>query len=308
VTDHGEAALEYAARGWAVLPCHHPLTTGCSCRSADCISPAKHPRIARGLNAASNDPAQIAQWWQKWPRANIGVRTGAGSGLVVIDVDPAHGGSDSLQQLVRKHGPLPDSRVVETGTRGTHIYFAHPGTPVRNDAGRRLGPGLDIRGDGGYIIAPPSLHAAGRRYRWTAPDVELAPLPDWLLERLVQREVRPAPVPFNMHDPEFSRRALEHAAHAVATAAPGTRNDTLNRAAYRVGRLVGDGTLHPTSVEATLENAAATAGLPAAEAKATIASGLRAGSRAAKPSRDASRPGAEPRTIQPRELDLPGHS
>ena len=111
--------------------------------------PAPHAR----LHDATHDPSVIAAWWQRWPTANVAVRTGAASGLVVLDVDPDHGGLASLAELQRTHGRLPPSPAVRTGSGGRHYWFTHPGNHVRNSAGL-LGPGLDIRGDGGYVIAP----------------------------------------------------------------------------------------------------------------------------------------------------------
>jgi hypothetical protein len=273
--DTSREAAELAARGWPVLPLHHPMTSGCSCRQPGCGSVAKHPRIKGGLNSASNDLDQVTAWWTRWPRANVGVRTGAASGLVVVDIDPAHGGLDSLERLQRRYGSLPETLRVETGTRGAHLYFEHPGVDVRNDAGRRLGPGLDIRGDGGYIVAPPSVHAVGRRYQWLEPGAAPATLPDWLQQRLLHRESTRRPDPI-VCDREYAQRALDRAAHAVATAPEGTRNNTLNRAAYRMGRLVDSRAVGRHAVEAALETAATLSGLSIAESRSTIASGLNA--------------------------------
>jgi putative DNA primase/helicase len=114
---------------------------------------------------ATTDEATIRQWWQQWPDANSGIATGAVSGLVVLDVDPRHGGEESLQQLIDAHnGDFPETVTSLTGGGGGHFYFASPGVLVRNRVG--LMPGLDIRGDGGYVVAPPSLHVSGQLYVW----------------------------------------------------------------------------------------------------------------------------------------------
>jgi len=113
-----------------------------------------------------------------WPDSGIGVRTG--HRLVVLDVD-GDAGSDSLDELEQQHGKLPRTVSIKTGGGGMHFYFAAT-WPVRNSAGK-LGPGLDVRGDGGYVIAPPTVHPdTGRRYEWDNPpaDVELRPMPGWL--------------------------------------------------------------------------------------------------------------------------------
>lgn len=187
-----DAALTYARQGWAVFPCHEPAPVdACSCGRPDCSSPAKHPRTRQGLKEASTDPATIAAWWHRWPSANVAVRTGAASRLVVIDIDPRHGGDESLDRLVATHGPLPATLAVHTGGGGRHLYFAHPGGTVRNSAGA-LGPGLDMRGDGGYALAPPSRHVTGDTYQWLAAD-PTAPLPAWLLKLLERPAPNPAP-------------------------------------------------------------------------------------------------------------------
>ncbi len=145
----GHAALAYAARGWPVFPCQ-----------------GKIPRTPHGFQDATTDGTQIRQWWARWLDATIGVPTGVASGLVVLDIDPRHGGEESLATLIAAHGPLPETVESRTGGGGRHLFFQHPGGYVPNSSGR-LGPGLDIRGDGGYVIVPPSLHASGQRYEWT---------------------------------------------------------------------------------------------------------------------------------------------
>ena len=137
------------------------------------------PRIEGGLKRASVDVAVVAGWWSRWPDAAVGIRTGAESGLVVLDVDPEHGGAETLAALERQHGPLPGPHV-RTGGGGRHYFFAHPGGEVRNSAGR-LGPGLDVRGDGGYVVAPPSPHESGRAYETLRSLDEREPAPSWLL-------------------------------------------------------------------------------------------------------------------------------
>ena len=166
--DIWRAALTYAARGWSVVP----------------IEPrGKRPLVAwRELQQRIADAAEIEAWYQRWPDANVGIVTGAVSGLVVVDVDPQHGGQDSLAQIEREHGPLPRTAEVATGGGGRHLYFGHPGGTLHNRAGLR--PGLDVRGDGGCVVAPPSVHPNGRCYAWRiAPqDTRLADLPAWLLD------------------------------------------------------------------------------------------------------------------------------
>jgi hypothetical protein len=158
------AALEYARRNWPVIALHTPEGQSCSCGEVDCGGAAKHPRYHReslpsGLKSATTDVNLIQTWWKLWPEANVAIVTGAFSGLLVLDVDPRHGGEESLEELEAKHGRIPDTMETITGGGGRHILFAHPGGVVGNKVG--LVPGLDVRGDGGYIVAPPSLHMSG---------------------------------------------------------------------------------------------------------------------------------------------------
>jgi hypothetical protein len=164
-----DAALGYLSRGWSVIP----------------VRPrSKRPIIAWQRYQEHPPSAELVRhWYERWPDANVAVVTGAVSALVVVDVDPAHGGARSLQRLEAAHGPLPDTLEAVTGGGGRHLYFAHPGSTVHNRVD--LAPGIDIRADGGLVVAPPSVHPSGRLYRWATghgPDeVAPAPLPSWLL-------------------------------------------------------------------------------------------------------------------------------
>jgi putative DNA primase/helicase len=172
------AALAYAGRGWPVFPLHSILGGRCSCRRA-CPHPAKHPIARHGLHDATTDE---------------GVATGALSGLVVIDIDPAKGGTESLTLLQFLMGSLPETLTARTGGGGVHLVYVHPGFELRNTAGRLPGvaeplPGLDLRGDGGYVVAAPSRHRSGATYTWIDPDVPVALAPTWL--RLPSRKLFP---------------------------------------------------------------------------------------------------------------------
>jgi len=176
-----EAALSYAKRGWPVLPIHSAQNGECSCGRTQCGSNGKHPRTVNGLKDATTDEILIRRCWTQWPDANVGVVTGTRSGLIVLDVDPRHGGDDCLFQLERQHGALPHTVEVLTGGGGRHIYFQHPGSMIKS---RAISEGLDIKADGGYVVAPPSGHASGRSYLWEISshpdDTPIAPLPLWL--------------------------------------------------------------------------------------------------------------------------------
>ena len=164
-----EIAGSYLSRGWSVLPV----------RPRD-----KRPLIRwQSLQKARPSQVDVERWFQRWPDANLGIVTGEISNLIVLDIDPKHGGSESLDALERRFGRLPATVEARTGGGGRHLYFAHPGQPLHNRAG--IGPGIDLRGDGGYIVAPPSVHPSGKPYEWLparSPD-ELTPtsMPRWLL-------------------------------------------------------------------------------------------------------------------------------
>jgi hypothetical protein len=189
-----EDALAYARRGWHVFPLHHIINGRCTCGKAKCRSPGKHPRTRHGLKDATTEEPTVTAWWTKTPDANIGVPTGKASGFVVLDVDTQHGGEESLRQLEKEYKKLPDTPISLTGGGGQHLLFAYPDPPGQDVQNRvALREGLDVRADGGYIVAPPSNHISGRNYEWEVlyhPDtVTPPPLPDWLLLLIEMREL-----------------------------------------------------------------------------------------------------------------------
>ena len=160
-----EAALALARRGLHVFPCRPRQ---------------KEPATIHGLKDATTDPARIAQWWRQEPQYNIGVATGAASRVFVVDVDDAEA---ELRKLEAEHGALPPTVEVITA-RGRHVYFRWPNQLVRNSAGK-VAPGIDVRGEGVYVLAPPSIHPSGRAYCWSVDNATaLAAAPDWLLARI----------------------------------------------------------------------------------------------------------------------------
>ena len=157
-----EMVLHYASLGWRVVPVWRPSNGVCTCRKRDqCRKPGKHPRTRHGWEAATTDPKKIRAW--KWQSANIGIATGRETGLLVIDVDPRNGGLESIKELQGKFGKLPSGPRVQTGGGGWHVYLRHPPGPVRKTSGM---PGIDIKSDGGFVVAPPSAHVTGGAYRW----------------------------------------------------------------------------------------------------------------------------------------------
>jgi len=232
------AALDYAERGWLVIPLHTSTAIGCSCGRSDCESPGKHPRTVHGLKDASRDVNMIGEWWRRWPAANVGVLTGAESGILVLDLD----GEPALQTLIEfesKGWRLPDTCTVVTG-RGAHLYFQYPaGFAIHNSAGK-IGLGLDIRGEGGYVVAAPSIHASGARYR--IDDSPVLPMPEWLLSFI--------------QEPQAAReRESAPAAETIASVSIGKGSRT-NRLVSLAGAMHKRG-MAPPAIEAALlvENA-----------------------------------------------------
>jgi len=179
------SALEYAARGWAVIPLHSAKSGNCSCGKPQCSSAAKHPRIKKWQESGTTEPKNIRRWWRKWPDANIGILTGAKSGLVVLDVDDGcdRPGSEELARIRKQHGVEPTYSIT-TG-KGSHLYFRHPGTTVVGKV-KLFGAGLDVRADGNYVVAAPSMHANGTRYAIVNGDVPLATMPLWLMQETIK--------------------------------------------------------------------------------------------------------------------------
>jgi hypothetical protein len=184
-----DTALGYARRGWKVIPLHTPDKRGiCSCaKSEKCTSAGKHPRTAQGVKDATLDEAVIKNWWKRFPNANIGVACGFESGIICLDIDPRNGGDDALKRLIESHGELPSTFEVETGSGGKHFIFEYPqGLSFKNSSGK-LGAGLDIKSDNGFIVAAPSLHKSGKFYRMLN-DAKPAAMPDWVLQSLLTAE------------------------------------------------------------------------------------------------------------------------
>jgi len=159
-----KVALDYASHGWAIVPLWWPRGGRCTCaEGSDCGSPGKHPLTEHGVNDASSSRDDILQWFKRWPHANIGIATGALSGVVVLDVDPRNAGDESLANLISDYGPLPPGPTVRTGGGGRHFYFTfREGMLLPKTAG----DGLDLLANGRLATAPYSEHVSGQRYAW----------------------------------------------------------------------------------------------------------------------------------------------
>lgn len=207
-----EAALEYAGKGFAVFPCQ-PRDK----------NPLPH---FRGFKDATSNPATIRRFWRVTDR-NIGIATGAISGFWILDIDP--GGEYHIRRFEAEHGVLPATRAVCTGRGGRHLWFKYTG-PMRNSAGR-VAPHVDVRGDGGYCIAPRSIHENGRRYEWLGdPDADLAIAPDWLValtrkKPTISERARLRPPSFVCSSDAYGAAALNAEAAALCPA-PATTHST----------------------------------------------------------------------------------
>ena len=186
--DNGPWAIKYVELGWPVFPCHYIDHGGCTCGRV-CSSPGKHPATQHGCKDATNDVAEVQAIWGDNPSWNIGITTGAG--MFVVDCDGPEG-ITAFQELEREHGPLPTTPIAETGGGGHHYYF-QCSAPIGNRT-KVNGLSIDIRGDGGYVLGPPSNHLSENNYRWKVSplDALVAEAPEWLLE-FVRDEFDTAP-------------------------------------------------------------------------------------------------------------------
>jgi Bifunctional DNA primase/polymerase, N-terminal len=279
------AAAAYAALGFAVVPMHTAQPGGgCSCPNRACLDPGKHPRLRGWRRLATTDPAVVGEWWRRWPDTNLALATGRR--FDVLDLDGEQG-VEALRALLSIEPWEHPGPVARTGSGGWHLLYAPTGLGNRVS----LLPGVDWRGQGGLVVAPPSRHASGTRYAWVRPLTAAPPeLPAGLRRLLApppaQRTTLPPASQPTRRDGgragRYAQAALQREAARVRAAPAGTCNDTLNRAAYNLGQLVAASLLEADQVRAVLLAAALAApGTGHADrerkAKATIGSGLRGG-------------------------------
>jgi hypothetical protein len=267
-----EIAVAYAAHGWAVFPV--PPGTKRSYKSAE-----HSDGRAWGM---TRNAAEIRADFTRWPDAGIGIPTGAVNGIIVVETDTVAGhgidGSNSLAQLETKHGALPDTLQAISPSGSVHRYFKHPGAGIKIiSSASELGAGIDVRGDGGMVIAPPTVRPGVGDYRWIN-HIPIAEPPAWLIElkdrqppppkRLSIRERAQAAVRRweakrrrDMSPPAYADAALEYEIRDLAGAAQGGRNHALNRSAFSLLQLVHAGQLDRADVERQLIDACAANGL-----------------------------------------------
>jgi hypothetical protein len=275
-----QAALGYAERGIPVYPVHWPRPSpggaalGCSCpRGRYCDRPAKHPLVWHGVKDATTNPGQLESWWRRWPQANVGLATGVV--FDALDVDGLAGMAALRQQLptVGRRDPGP---LVATGGGGWHYWYAPTGFGNRPPRGLTH---VDWRGAGGGVLAPPSRHASGGRYRWLRglDQVALPEVPAALRALLgpQQPPTRPSTTsgfrPAQLGHP-YAQQALAAELATLAQARPRTRNRTLNRCAFKAYRYVAGGLLDEQETTIALTAVARAIGLSAAEVRRTLAS------------------------------------
>ena len=255
-------AHSYADLGWAVFP----LSPG---QKIPALSKAKG---GRGCLDATTDPEVIDRMWQRFPLANIGIATGPTSGIAVLDVDPRHGGTDALRDLIaREVCDLPGMPTARTPSGGMHYFMEHR-DDLKTCAGL-IGPGLDVRSTGGYVAAFPSVIPNVGGYAWLRPPTtSLPPWPDWLMP--------PPTEPTVVRDPAALERVnadkvLDGLVRTVAESKEGGRNDRLFWAACRAAEHAASGRLPLDVAAAALLDAAQNVGLPFDEADKTLRSALR---------------------------------
>lgn len=245
-------ALSYIARQWPVFPVRckeeYDDITG------EVYAP-KTPLTSNGLKGASLNERIVREWWKRYPDAMVGVPTGSLMGAFVLDVDNKPGGAngfDWLEEMEAEHGPLPHTKRVKTPNGGLHIFFRYvPGTRNRG----ALGAGVDIRSEGGYVVAGGSAMTDGRAYAWEDADAPIADAPDWLLALVLKPKAEPSYTGATYRPGQNERyvnAAVDAELRELSSTPQGARNNALNDAAFSLGQLVGAGALARSEAEAAL--------------------------------------------------------
>lgn len=285
---HLPEALQLAQLGWKVFalgPTGHPYPNCKTCRES-CLAPSDYEAcdhlICHATYAGTDDPARLEAMWTQLPQSLIGVRTGAPSGLIVIDFDlhsTAKNGGISAQKLQDK-GWIPRTVSAKTGGGGLHLYYSHPGIPIPNDNRGKLGPGADVKGEGGFVIVPRSAKRGKLPYSWVQGldpwSRPVASLPEAAVMAITKSDDKP--IKFNGESVTEGNQNLvekwENALTQLRDAGVGERNANLYYAACRGGEVVAAGKLTSQQVIDLLEEAGSAARLTPGEIRQTIRSGL----------------------------------
>ncbi|WP_421505562.1 bifunctional DNA primase/polymerase [Brucella pseudogrignonensis] len=274
-----DVALSYHAQNWPVFPCRHRDDEYVDQDGCIEILATKTPLTSNGFRGATLNERIVREYWRRNPSAMIGVPTGAPIGAWVLDIDPKHGGDETLAALELAHGALPATLTAETTSGGRHYFFRHR-QGVRNRGA--LGSGVDVRGDGGYVIAAGSVPEVGLPYRWIS-DQEPVDAPDWLLELVLPRSYEStytaAPSVSGKINDRYVERAVQSELDDLALEPMGNRNNRLNDAAFRLGTFVGAGALAESEARALLQDVARGWGRDWPRCVKTIDNGLAAGAR-----------------------------
>ncbi|WP_435656882.1 bifunctional DNA primase/polymerase [Brucella pituitosa] len=275
-----DVALSYQAQNWPVFPCRHCDEEIIDPQTGEIeILATKTPLTSNGFRGATLNERIVREYWRRNPSAMIGVPTGAPIGAWVLDIDPKHGGDETLAALEATHGALPATLTAETTSGGRHYFFRHR-QGVRNRGA--LGSGVDVRGDGGYVIAAGSVPEVGLPYRWVS-EQEPVDAPDWLLELVLPRSYEStytaAPSVSGKINDRYVERAVQSELDDLALEPMGNRNNRLNDAAFRLGTFVGAGALAESEARALLQDVARGWGRDWPRCVKTIDNGLAAGAR-----------------------------
>ncbi|MGF0520595.1 bifunctional DNA primase/polymerase [Agrobacterium pusense] len=275
-----ELAQHYVAQGWPVFPCRSHAEEHVDQATGEIITLGeKTPLTPNGFKAATRFPRIIERWWSDWPDAAVGLPTGEKTGFFALDIDNKPSGAngfDWLSEMEAEHGPLPDTARVTSPNGGLHIYFKYVvGTRNRG----ALGAGVDIRSEGGYVLAAGTTMANGRSYKWETDTREIADAPAWLLDLLLPKSA-PAHTQYNLSaatNNAYVDAAVDRELADLAGAPMGTRNNALNDAAFSIGTIVGAGALSETEARALLQDVARGWGRDWSRCCKTIENGLKAG-------------------------------
>lgn len=288
VSDPLEIALAYASKGWPCFPCRakdeeaKDRVTGQTKYDPETgeieILKVKTPYTDSGFKAATRFRHILTRWWSDWPDAMIGIPTGEKIGAWVLDVDPRHGGNETLAAMEEEYGELPATLSATTASGGKHYYFKFT-EGVRNRG--NFGPGLDVRGVGGFVIAPGSVTSAGGKYEWDN-DFEILDCPSWLLDLVIRKHEPTTNVTApsgQVTNSAYVNAAVDRELAELASAPMGSRNNSLNDSAFAIGQFVGAGALPESEARALLQDVARGWGRDWARCCKTIENGLAAGQR-----------------------------